>query len=337
MCGVFGYIGADNHSIKRTIAGLKDLEYRGYDSWGVVVDTPTKFFIRKSVGKISVVRERDFRNVLGTLSLGHSRWATHGGVTKKNAHPHTNACKTIAVVHNGIIENYALLRKKLSGKKFVSETDTEVVPHLIEYYMDQGHSFADAFVRTTRELRGRFAIVAVHHGESRIMVARNGSPPIIGRGVGETLIASDIPAFLSYTKTVNYLDDGEYATIDRNDVTVHSLASGKIHPKKDVVIEWGKESASKDNFAHFMIKEIFEQKDALRRVLSQEKKDLARAVDMIYRAKHIYIVGCGTAAHMGRAGGGVFFGRAVFGCENFGYRHISKWRNRRCPRGGWLG
>src|SRR3989344_124673 len=216
MCGIFGYVGTDQHSILKALRGLKDLEYRGYDSWGLLAQTSGGFYIKKDIGKVGKVKEGNFSGVLGTLSVGHSRWATHGGVTIKNAHPHLSSDGKFAVVHNGIVENVSELKKKLKGIKFVSETDTEVIPQLIAHYVRKGASAREAFLLVARELRGRFAFLLVPEAEEKIYAARRGSPLIIGKGEGEYFVASDIPAFLDYTNTVNYLDDGDAVIIDRS-------------------------------------------------------------------------------------------------------------------------
>ena len=300
MCGIFGYIGADNRAAQKTVKGLKDLEYRGYDSWGIAVrDTSgNELYSRKEVGKISSVAEKDFAEILGDTAIGHSRWATHGGVTKKNAHPHFNHDKTIAVVHNGIIENADALRRRLSERKrnlFISETDTEVIPHLIDSHMQNGKSLEDAFIATCSELKGRFAFVVMHTESDFLLAGRSGSPLIIGKGENEYFIASDIPAFLEYTQTVNYLDDGEYVKLSRTKAEFRSFLTPKKIQKKDIAIIFDKEAASKGEWDHFMLKEIVEQKDSLARAINQDDKAIKKIAEEIKKARGVFLSGCGTA------------------------------------------
>jgi len=307
MCGIFGYIGAADDAAVKTLRGLKHLEYRGYDSWGIAVCPDTSVGARndsgivtkKSVGKISAVREQDFANIRGSSAIGHSRWATHGGVSKKNAHPHFNSTGTIAVVHNGIIENAEILKHKLLVRRkerlFVSDTDTEVIPHLIDWHMRRGASFEKAVRDTCREITGRFAFVAMHRNEDALIAARAGSPLIIGKGVGEYFIASDTPAFLDYTQTVRYLDDGEYAVISKGKAIFKNFITGRKVQKKDIVIVVDNEAASKGEWDHFMLKEIMEQKDALARAINQNEKEIKRIADEIKNARGVFLSGCGTA------------------------------------------
>jgi len=301
MCGIFGYTGNNKNAALKTLYGLKDLEYRGYDSWGIAVKETGELFVKKAVGKISEVPERLFSSVLGNTAIGHSRWATHGGVTKKNAHPHFNYDKTITVVHNGIIENADILRRRLSQKKrdlFISETDTEVIPHLVDYYMKRGKSLEDAFILTCREIKGRFAFVLMHRDSDFLLAARHGSPLIVGKGDGEYFIASDIPAFLQYTKKVNYLDDGEYVKISREKADFYSFDSRKKIKKKDIIINLDKEAASKGEWDHFMLKEIVEQKDSLARAINQDDAAIEKIAREIKKARGVFLSGCGTAGKM---------------------------------------
>lgn len=298
MCGIFGYVGTDDHSIKKALSGLKDLEYRGYDSWGLLAQADGKFFVKKDVGKVGKVNEKDFNKVLGTLSIGHSRWATHGGVTIKNAHPHLSNDGRFAVVHNGIVENVPLLKRRLKGVKFVSETDTEVIPQLIAYYVRKGKSVEQAFFQVARELEGRFAFLLVPLGEEKIYAARRGSPLIVGKGEGEYFIASDIPAFLDYTNTVNYLDDGEAVIIDKSGLDFRNIESGKQINKRDVKIEWGKETVKKGEYDHFMLKEILEQKETLVRATQQDEREIIKAAKLIMKSKRVLLIGCGTAGNV---------------------------------------
>lgn len=299
MCGIFGYVGRANDAAQKTLKGLQDLEYRGYDSWGISVRRGNGIATKKSVGKISAVSERDVLAMDGSCAIGHSRWATHGGVSKKNAHPHFNRTGTIAVVHNGIIENAEALKKKLQGRRkeklFVSDTDTEIIPHLIDWHLRRGVSFELAARETCRELVGRFAFVAMQEDGDLLFAARSGSPLIVGKGLGEYFVASDIPAFLDHTQTVEYLDDGEYAMLSRNAAVFKNFLTGRGVRKKLVSIVFDKEAASKGEWDHFMLKEIMEQKETLARAINQNEKEIRRIANAIKHAQGVFLSGCGTA------------------------------------------
>jgi len=290
MCGIFAVSGAKNDAGGRVLAGLKKLEYRGYDSWGVAGRGTGEIFLEKAVGKISGV-SRDFP--ASSEAIGHSRWATHGQVSTKNAHPHRVG--RVVLAHNGIFENYLDARAELPGVDFKSETDTEVFAALIDKFLSEGMSGAAAISAATEKVVGRFAILALIEGEDGIFAARRGSPLILGRGAEETFIASDIPAFLSETRTVNYLDDDEMVRVRGGRVEFSNLKTGKPVEKRDVEVSWAVESAEKGDFPHFMIKEIFEQKETIARAINHEDEEIARFVDILRETNGAYLVSCGTA------------------------------------------
>ena len=294
MCGIFGYKGHRNNAAELVISGLKKLEYRGYDSWGVAYknkDNQVKVF--KEVGKIGEVDSDQFKEET-SLAMGHSRWATHGGVTKENAHPHCSEKGCITLVHNGIIENFRELKKELQekGYTFKSETDTEVIAHLIEEYISEG--FVEGIKKAIDRLKGRYAIVVINDKENLLVAARRGSPLIIGVGKGEHFIASDVPAFLEHTREVMYLDDNQMVIINDRPEFI-DLESGKQIEKRIVRINWDAQSAEKGEYPHFMIKEIIEQKETIARAINQEPEQLERIVNEIKGAFGTYLVGCGTA------------------------------------------
>lgn len=309
MCGIFAYIGAKTEVAMMTHQGLCDLEYRGYDSWGIAADTADGFFIRKSVGKISEVDVRTFKGIEGTAAIGHSRWATHGAVSEANAHPHFNSEKTIAVVHNGIIENHSALKQFLIRESalsphelFTSETDTEVIPHLIDHFIRrQGLSFEDAFVETARMLEGRYAFVAMRQGERTILGVRDGSPLVLGKGVGGFFFASDVPAFLDHTRMVNYIEDRQYVRAGLGEFIVRDLDTGKKVDAALTEVVWEKEEATKEGYPHFMLKEILEQGSSLDRAIRQEDSVLTEVARMI-KANRTFFLGCGTAFKMAKMG-----------------------------------
>lgn len=301
MCGIFSYIGKKKYPGSMIVEGLKKLEYRGYDSWGIALQNEESdaIFVEKRVGKISSFKDADSLPEV-TIAIGHSRWATHGGVTDFNAHPHTNEDDRIAVVHNGIIENFQELRKELKekGHTFKSDTDTEIVPHMIEEYMDLG--FEKAVKKVIKRLKGRFALLCMMKGEHKIIAARRGSPLIIGVMDDGYFVASDIPAFIDYTQDVIYLDDNQVAVLNE-ERTFYDETTGESIDKRVVTIQIDPESAEKGEYPHFMIKEIMEQKETITRTLNQNEELVEQAAEEIKNAKGTFLVGCGTAGRVCQA------------------------------------
>ena len=299
MCGIFAYIGQKKEAAEIVIRGLKKLEYRGYDSWGVAFAQPEILGVFKKVGKIGEFSLENNELPKSSLAIGHSRWATHGGVTVENAHPHTSNDNMIAVVHNGIIENHKELREELKAKgyNFKSQTDTEVIVHLINEYCKEV-DFEKATKKALARLTGRYAILTIKNDEQKIIAARRGSPLIIGvgedAGKKEFFIASDIPAFLEYTRNVMYLDDNQMVVID-GDAKFYQLDTGKEIEKRIVEINWTAETAEKGDFKHFMIKEIMEQKDTIYRATNQDESEILRLAEEIKKAYGTFLIGCGTA------------------------------------------
>jgi glutamine---fructose-6-phosphate transaminase (isomerizing) len=298
MCGIFGYIGRRTDAGSMVIKGLKSLEYRGYDSWGVAlrkVDGTLRS--EKDVGKIGAVRPEDYADP-SSLAIAHSRWATHGGVTKGNAHPHFSCDGSIAVVHNGIIENYEELRAELkkAGHTFKSETDTEVIPHLIEEYLKQGaKDLTEAVRMACRRFHGRYAILAMDGRSQALVAARTGSPLIVGVGDKEFFIASDIPAFLEHTRTVQYLDDGEMVASGGDHLVFSDIETGEERKKRLVTIDWEVADAEKGDYEHYMLKEIMDQKESIRRAVHQDDKAIMTVADAIKNCLGCILTACGTA------------------------------------------
>lgn len=292
MCGIFAVTGAKPDAGNVVLAGLKKLEYRGYDSWGIASRTESGVDVQKDVGKISHV-EIDFPKA--TEAIGHTRWATHGGVTVPNAHPHQVG--KVTVVHNGIFENYAEHKKRFisQGHKFKSETDTEVIGWLIQEFLDQGLGPAEAIRKAATLIHGRFSILVMFQEFSGIYAARRGSPLIIGRSEKETFIASDIPAFLEKTRTVNYLDDDEMVFIEGGKVQFSDLKTGKPIQKRDIEVPWKLEEAEKGDYPHFMIKEIFDQKDSIARAINHNDELIYQAIELLKSSNGTYLIACGTA------------------------------------------
>jgi len=314
MCGIVGYVGA-RMATPILLEGLKRLEYRGYDSAGIAVLTPEqRISVYKTEGKLRrLIAGLNGREPQGSLGIGHTRWATHGAPTTPNAHPHTDCSTGIAVVHNGIIENYATLRDELraAGHVFRSETDTEVVAHLIEdAYRETGRTeedFVHAVRRALQQVRGAYAIVALCQDHPRLMVgARLFSPLVAGIGHGENFLASDIPAILRETRQALIIEDGEVIAVWPERVALFTLDGHRVE-RAPFTVEWDAEAAEKGGFPHFVLKEIYEQPQALRSTLSGRIQDGGpwlpelENVDLT-RVDRAYIVACGTSFYAGLEG-----------------------------------
>jgi glucosamine--fructose-6-phosphate aminotransferase (isomerizing) len=305
MCGIVGYVGKDNAK-DVIIDGLKRLEYRGYDSAGIalIVDGEIKVF--KSAGKIRNFEiELNKLNLYSNIGIGHTRWATHGRPTSENAHPHASCDGQIAIVHNGIIENYAPLKEELlaKGHRFTSQTDTEVVVHLIEEELKTSKNFFEAFLRAVNRLKGSFALCAITTKEpDKLFCARKDSPLVVGLGEDESFVASDVPAFLPYTNRVVFLDDGEVAVVDRNGASFYDF-SGAPLTKEVVEIPWSLAQAEKGGYKHFMLKEIYEQPRGIADTISGNTAWFRGEVPLEGITpdsfNRIQIVACGTSYHAG--------------------------------------
>ena len=310
MCGIVGYTGSQN-AAPILLEGLKKLEYRGYDSAGIAVLNNGKITINKVTGRIANLCEKtnDGANLPGSIGIGHTRWATHGAPTDTNAHPHLSNDGKFAVVHNGIIENYIALREELTekGYHFESETDTEVIVHLVEMYYKG--DLKKAVIKTSSRLVGSYAIAVIcNDNPETIYVAREASPLILGVGVGENYFASDVTALVSYTRNAMYLDDGEFAEITPNDITVFDI-TGQTVNKKISRITWDVKSAEKGGYEHFMLKEIMEQPAAVKATIAPRIKDKEVILDEVDLSAEylesinkIVITACGSAYYAGCAG-----------------------------------
>ncbi len=307
MCGIVGYVG-EKLASDVILDGLEKLEYRGYDSAGIAVQSEAKITIRKKVGRLQMLSNSLAETgIEGHIAIGHTRWATHGAPSDENSHPHYNKDLTIAVVHNGIIENYMELKKMLveKGYTFISETDTEVIPNLLDLYAEE--DFFKTIQKVIKMLRGSYAlgIMNTKYPET-IFCARKDSPLIIGKGKDENFIASDVPALLKYTNQVYYLENGEMGIITKDAVEIFDFDGTPVQ-KELHEIKWTMEQATKAGYPHFMLKEIFEQpksiKDTLARRISEDKQILFDDICLdINSIKNIYIVACGTAYNAGLQG-----------------------------------
>ncbi len=310
MCGIVGYIGHKSAQ-KVIIDGLEKLEYRGYDSAGIAIVSDNKLDSAKFKGRLSVLDEYTKLNpIKGNLGIGHTRWATHGVPSDENAHPHFNKEETIAIIHNGIIENYQPLKEMLieKGYKFLSQTDTEVVAHLFDLLYN-GDLLETAFL-VEKELRGTYAILAIHKDSPEEFVAlRCEAPLVIGYGEGENFVASDIPAVLEHTRKVAFLENGEIAKITKETVEVFNTNKTLV-TKEPFIVEWSLEAASKGGYEHFMLKEIYEQpkgiKDTINTRLDDDGfiklDDIKLKKSDIEKINKIYVVACGTAYYAGCVG-----------------------------------
>ena len=340
MCGIVGIVGCKEKLGDMLLDSIKKLEYRGYDSAGITTVSENKILIRKDVGKIDEVNKKvNFSELKGNIGLGHTRWATCGRVTKENSHPHTDCKEEISIVHNGIIENHSELKKELieKGHKFQSETDTEVIAHLIEDNYDG--DIKEATTKALKKIEGSYALGIISAKEpEKLIAARNESPLIIGVGKNENFIASDVPAILSHTKKIIYLDNKELAVLTQDNITVFDLNGNEI--KKEInEIDWNAEMAEKQGYTHFMLKEIHEQPRALTETINGRiknncvdlKEELNLSSKELSEIKRIVIVACGTSWHAALAGEFMFEELAKISTEveyasEFRYRHpiISK-------------
>lgn len=297
MCGIVGCV-LDKKAAPTIIESIKKLEYRGYDSVGIATVTDS-INVKKGSGKIKEVDDEiKLKEIDGNMGIAHVRWATHGNPTKENAHPHCDCKNKISVVHNGIIENYKELRQELinEGHEFKSETDTEVIPHLIEKYMDEGQDFLKAVQTTVKQLIGSYALAIISsENPDRIIGARNESPLIVGLSDHGNYLASDVPAILNETKDVIYLEDKEIIILEKDNVQILDFDLNPLE-KEITKITWDPEMAEKGGYEHFMIKEIYEEPQVIKDTLSEEEK-IKEIVRKFKNFNRICFVACGTSYH----------------------------------------
>jgi len=303
MCGIFGCILKDGKAAPIIHAALKRLEYRGYDSVGEATIDNGKLFIKKDQGKIDEVhRTHNLDDLPGRIGIGHTRWATHGAPLQVNAHPHVDCTGSIAVIHNGIIENFAELKQELEsrGHIFKSKTDTEVIAHLIERALETNPSLnlTDAVLETVKRLDGSFAIAVLSTKEpDKIVCARHESPLVVGVNDSAIYFASDIPAFLPLANKAVIVDDGEAVTLSLKGYEIRKIADSSTVVREPKLIEWAPEMAVKQGYAHFMLKEIHEQPACLRNTLRLQEHYLDLMATFLDRAREVYLVACGTSYH----------------------------------------
>ncbi len=304
MCGIVGYHGKGD-ATKIVLNGLKKLEYRGYDSWGISVMNGGGILLEKHAGQIG---NAETKLPVSSLAIGHTRWATHGGVTMENAHPHLCCNGEVSVVHNGIIENFQEIRNALKQHTFSSQTDTEVIPHLIEEQLANSNiPIEQAISAALKKITGSYALLVISSREpGKIVAVRKESPLVIGIANDGTFVASDALPFLSYTNKVIELDDCEMAVITGQNVEYYNIGSMQRLDKHPTAIKWSAEEVGKGTNEHYMIKEIFEQPTALRNSIVQDKKQLEAFANAVINAKNLKLVACGTSRHAAIIGRYVF-------------------------------
>jgi len=313
MCGIIGYVG-ERDVVPVLIGGLRKLEYRGYDSAGIAVVTDHGVDVVRAEGKLGNLEAKlADHEVKGTFGMGHTRWATHGKPNENNAHPHRDCTGNVVVIHNGIIENFLPLKQRLQalGHEFKTETDTEVVAHLVEEKMKGGTKFVEAVKATLKELEGHYALVMIDGSEpGTIVAAKHGPPLVVGLGENENIVASDVAPLLAYTRDIIYLEDGEYAIVDQKKVQVFSRDDRPMdrEPKR---ILWDAVAAEKEGYRHYMLKEIHEQPRAVRdtftgRMFEESGEiffnDLQLTAEEWSQIRRVHIIGCGTSWHSGLVG-----------------------------------
>jgi glucosamine--fructose-6-phosphate aminotransferase (isomerizing) len=310
MCGIIGYVGADE-VVPVLLDGLRRLEYRGYDSAGIAVMSADEIAILRAAGKLRNLEQKAYHEPLhGTVGIGHTRWATHGAPTEANAHPQTDSDRQVAVVHNGILENYGSLRRELidSGVEMRSDTDTELIAQLLGR---ESGGLAERVLAVLPRLEGQYAVVAVHRAEPDVVVAfRNGPPMVVGLGEDENLVASDVTALLHRTKRVVYLENGEVAEVRRDGLRLCD-ANGAVIERAADILDWDAGRVEKGGYRHFMLKEIFEQPDAIRNTVSAYLDQDRRGVNLdgldfdaedLARLQRVHLIACGTSWHACLAG-----------------------------------
>lgn len=342
MCGIVGYIGSKD-ALSILLGGLKNLEYRGYDSIGIAT-VSSSLRVSKGVGKVdTAINDMDLMFLEGNIGIGHTRWATHGSVSKANAHPHIDCKMKIAIVHNGIIENYRALKEELEkrGHVFTSETDSEVIAHLIEENISASNSFKshseskasasntfeEACLKTFQQLRGSFAVLAISEDEDEIVAVRKDSPLVLGLLDDGIIFSSDVSALLEWTNRVIYLQNYDVVVAQGDDLKTYNLMEGEIFREIDT-IEWDLDQAKRGEFEHFMLKEIAEQAETISKAIQQDMESIERIIEEVKRGIGLFFVGCGSSYHACLAGSYLFSKIAgvhvnlVLGSEFENYEHF---------------
>ena len=300
MCGIFAYVGNKEDASDIILEGLKLLEYRGYDSWGIAVKKDKKLDVDKHVGKIGDAKTNLPKSNLG---IGHTRWATHGGVTVPNSHPHTDCTRSIAVVHNGIVENFQELKDSLikKGHKFISETDTEVIPHLVEENLKNKKGFSTSVREAFNLLKGLNAVVIANAVSKEVVAAKTGSPLVVGIGENELFIASDASAIVKHTKKIVFLEDNQMVILGEKLKLITLPQGHEIEPVVQT-LDWQFDEGSKEKYKHFLLKEIHEQPRVIENIALNYLAETRKLSDLIKNAFGTFMLGCGTASYSALAG-----------------------------------
>src|SRR3989344_1634002 len=300
MCGIFAYVGNKENTADIILEGLKLLEYRGYDSWGIAVKKDKKLDVDKHVGKIGDAKTNLPKSNLG---IGHTRWATHGGVTVPNSHPHTDCTRSIAVVHNGIVENFQELKDDLTkkGHKFISETDTEVIPHLVEENLKNKKGFSTSVREAFNLLKGLNAVVIANAVSKEVVAAKTGSPLVVGIGENELFIASDASAIVKHTKKIVLLEDNQMVILGEKLKLITLPQGHEIEPNIQT-LDWQFDEGSKEKYKHFLLKEIHEQPRVIENIALNYLAETRKLSDLIKNAFGTFMLGCGTASYSALAG-----------------------------------
>ena len=301
MCGISGIVDSEPIGT-RLFTSIRNLEYRGYDSCGIATLHEGQINARKNTGGVDEVNSTEQLDQLpGTIGIAHTRWATHGGVTQENAHPHLSMRNEFAIAHNGIISNYQRLREQLvqQGFEFRSLTDSEVISNLLENAFYEEQDVEQALQSTLKKLEGTFGLVMISlHDPERIYAAKRESPLMVGLGEGTNYVGSDINAFLEYTRRAWVLEDGEYAVLGRERVIIRKFPSGKMVQKQVLQIEWDLETTKKGGYSHYMIKEIFDEPQTIRQVLKVPDEQIQKLADTLTGATQTYLIGIGTTFYI---------------------------------------
>lgn len=298
MCGIFATTN-DKNSAQTILLGLKKLEYRGYDSWGIAIKGQSKLKAEKKIGKIGTSKTTLPKSKMG---IGHTRWATHGGVTVANAHPHFDEEGKLALIHNGIVDNYLDLKKKIDSHILVSETDSEIVAHLIEKELKTEKDLFKAVKKVARLCDGFNAFVVMHQDYPYLVIAKTGSPLVIGYKPGQHLLSSDVASLLAFTDKVIFLEDNQVAKISPDSIRIESYRSAKEIKPKVQTIDWEARAAEKNSYRHFMIKEIYDQPSVLAKITADKVKEARLLANAVEKASSVYAVACGTASYAALSG-----------------------------------
>ncbi len=303
MCGIFATTN-DKNAAQTILSGLKKLEYRGYDSWGISVKGKTGLRVQKQLGKIAIKKTSLPTSKMG---IGHTRWATHGGVTFSNAHPHLDCSGKLALIHNGIVDNYQDLEKKIKGHKLAGQTDSEIITHLIEKELKVEKDFFKAVKKAVKTVEGLNAFVVMHQDYPYLVIAKTGSPLVIGLNSGNNLVSSDVASLLSITHKVVFLEDRQISRVSEDEIRIENYSSSKEVKPVIHTIDWTVKSINKSGFPHYMLKEIYDQPSVLTSIADTKVGECRSLAKTIEKARNVFAIGCGTASYAALAGQYLFF------------------------------